>query len=209
MAITKPNAPCNEVIANCRNTKLSTEDKLIICVGENDCNPNLLLSQLQIVLDKFTNNTVIVLNVVNNMYLNVHKLNSSIQNLCNKYKKCHFVNQTSTKLSDVCKSLNYLIDCCDYSDKYLNPSEIRKRITSNNTSFNLKVTNEPKKGVIEPKKGTIPYYFSRNVNNSTSPNDSSSFSQRNGQIGTIPYYFPVLNKHNSFFRTSNQHNTPI
>lgn len=197
VAETKPNAPSNEIIANCRNTKLTTEDKLVVCIGENDDNPNLLLSQLQIVLNTFINNTIIVLNVVNNIHLNVRKLNYSIKNVCNSYKNCHFVNQTSTDLSSICKSINYLIDCCDYSDKYLNPSEIRKIIASNKSSSKLNVPTD------KPKKGTIPYYFGRIE--CTTPYEHSSSLQHNskGQIGTIPYYFPVLNKRDSFFRISN------
>lgn len=193
VAETKPNAPSNEIITNCINTKLSTYDKLVICIGENDRNFSIILSQLQIILDMFKNNTIIVLNVLNNAYLNVNKLNYALKNRCHKYKKCHFVNQECTKFFDICKSINYIIDYSDYSDKYLNPSEIRKRLASNKSS--LKNT-----GLKEPKKGTIPFYFSCPQINKSNECSNHTQPKTQGQKGTIPFYFPVLNKGNSFFR---------
>lgn len=53
VAETKPYAPCYEIIRNCRNIKLTPNDKLVLCVGENDSDLQLVLSQLQILLDIF------------------------------------------------------------------------------------------------------------------------------------------------------------
>ncbi|CAH1647368.1 unnamed protein product [Spodoptera littoralis] len=193
-ALTKPNAPCSEVLSNCRNVKLTTDDKVVICIGENDHNISIILSQLRDILDIFSNNTIIVLNVVNNVFLNVNKINNSINKLCSKYKKCHFVNQISTKLSDICRSINFVIDYSDYEYKYLNPSEIRKRIASGKSSVKLN---------IEPKKGTIPYYFTKQSQIETvrgPKNNNLMQPNTNIRKGTIPYYFPALNKCESFFR---------
>lgn len=198
VAQTKPNAPCSEVTSNCRNVKLTTDDKVVICLGENDRSINIILSQLKNILDIFSCNTVIVLNVVKNVFLNVNKLNNSIKNVCSKYKKCHFVNQISTELSDMCKSINFVIDCNDYNDKYLNPSEIRKRIASGKSSFKLSI------GIHETKKGTIPYYFKKQSRIETVKHPkSNNYTESNMKVrkGTIPYYFPVINKSDSFFRT--------
>lgn len=153
-------------------------------MGENDHNLDFILSQLQIILETFSNNTVIVLNVLNNVYLDVNKLNYSIKNVCRKFKKCQFIQQTSTKLSDICKSVNYHIDCNDYRDKYVNPSEIRKRIASCKSKISLQ----------EPKKGTIPYYFKvKSLLESTKLTDYETRMSSNAgaQKGTIPYYFSV------------------
>ncbi|KAF9407033.1 hypothetical protein HW555_012814, partial [Spodoptera exigua] len=57
MQKTKPNAPSKEIIANCINAKLTGEDKIVICLGENDRNPNLVISHLQKVLNTFSKST--------------------------------------------------------------------------------------------------------------------------------------------------------
>lgn len=193
VAETKPNAQSSEILAHCRNSELSADDKLVICIGENDRNSNLTLSQLQIILDKFKNNTIIVLDVLNNAYLNVNKLNYSMKNMCKQYKKCHFINKKCTKLYDICHSVNYIIDCCDYSDKYLNPSEIRKWLATNKTSSNVKTS-------LEAKKGTIPYYFNCHKKSSHRISTTPTLEIKSPKVGTIPYYFPVIDKNKSFFR---------
>lgn len=197
VAETKPNAPSSEILANCRNSELSIDDKLVICIGENDRNSNLTLSQLQIILDTFKNNTIIVLNVLNNAYLNVNKLNYSLKNMCKQYKKCHFINKKCTKLYDICHSVNYIIDCCDYSDKYLNPCEIRKWLATSKPSCNVNTSFK------EPRKGTIPYYFNCLQKNNHRESTTPQLEVKSPK-GTIPYYFPIINKNKSFFRAQSK-----
>ncbi|CAK1581273.1 unnamed protein product [Parnassius mnemosyne] len=155
---TKPYAPSNEVIKNCHNMELKSHDKLVICLGENDHNIKQVLSQLQAIIVTFSKNTIIVLNVIKNRYINVNNLNYRIKNICERYKNCKFIDcKKYSNRFDICKSINYAIDYSDYEEKYLNPSEISKRIASNRPSFKLSNT------INKPKKGTIPFYFKKKL----------------------------------------------
>lgn len=203
IANTKPNALSNQIIMSCRYAKLNTNDKLVICVGENDYNLTHTLSQLQIILDTFYNNMIIVLNVLKNEYLDVNKLNNRIKNVCINYKKCKFLESQSNKISELCTKINYLIDCNDYNENYLNPRNLVKRILSNKSS--LKVNTNLNK----PKKGTIPFYFDR-ISLSQQKSENLINPTVKAQKGTIPYYFPVIKKNLKFFRAHNSatcHNT--
>lgn len=192
IAETKSYAPTHEILKNYRSINLKSEDKLVICVGENDQNIQLVLTQLQDVLNTFHHNTVIVLNVINNIMVNVTNLNNSIQYLCKNYKKCHFIDFKYYNVANICKLINYVIDCSDYEEKYLKPVEIRKMILRKNPSSRLEKKSD------EPKKGTIPFYFNgpgTAIQRSCSPEPIKEIKK-----GTIPYYFRT--KHSKqFFRS--------
>lgn len=151
----KPHALCSEVLKNYENINLEKNDKLVICVGENDYDLNILSSHLRKLSNKFINNSILVLNIFRSHYINVDDLNNNIQTICNEYKNCHYVESNSNKLFDICKSLNFKIDCIDYDSKYLDIKELKKLILHKKTIY------EPKsqgKGMLKTK-GTIPYYF--------------------------------------------------
>ncbi|KAH9642128.1 hypothetical protein HF086_007438 [Spodoptera exigua] len=63
IAETKPNAVTDEIVKSCKHLQLKPGDKLVLSVGENDDNAKKVLSQLNDVLRKFNNNTIIVLSV--------------------------------------------------------------------------------------------------------------------------------------------------
>lgn len=192
---TKPNALSNQIIMNCRHTKLNPNDKLVICVGENDHNLNSILSQLRIVLDTFYNNMIIVLNVFKNENLDINNLNYRINNMCKSYKKCKFLEYDTTNTYGLCNKINYLIDYNDYSENYLNPRELIKKIASNKLSLKLKAD------IHKPKKGTIPFYFQ---SKSLTPQTLNLINPVNKtQKGTIPYYFPKIKRNSTFFLAQN------
>lgn len=197
-AKTMPNAYSDRIVSSLTNTNIDiqADDKIVICLGENDHNIRLVISQLKKLLNRFTDNTFIILNVLNNDRLDVAKLNNSIKNTCKYYKNCHFAYCRYNRLYEFCKKINYIIDCEDYSKKYLNPSVIKKYIANNRPSSLTKVTTT------EPKKGTIPFYFNnkysenmrdKNANNRVMPSEKYV-------KGTIPYYFPIITKNKTFFR---------
>ncbi|KAH9633242.1 hypothetical protein HF086_006844 [Spodoptera exigua] len=89
------------------------------------------------------------------------------------------------------------IDCTDYESKYLNPREIRKRLTGINPST---ITNN---NLNTYKKGTIPYYYKRQENQYLLKKViSNTKSTETSKRGTILHYFPIVNKKNetTFFR---------
>lgn len=193
VAQTMPYAYSEKIVKCCTKLRLRPEDKIVICLGENDRIVGHVLSQLKSVLMTFYKNTIIVLNVFKNNNLNVNKLNNGIKNICKYYKNCKFTDSKYCNLPDICKSINYLIDCEDYDKKFLNPVEIRKHLASSKLSF------LPKTTVNEPKKGTIPFYFKSSNSGELSVNNLTSIPSEKPKKGTIPYYFHSVTKNDTFF----------
>lgn len=192
-AQTKPHALASHVLMDCHNINLTSNDKLVIGIGENDYDMQIILSQLRMLLNRFRNFDIIVLNIFKNMYLNVDELNDNIRLLCNKYNNCNFVSCTDNSLHEICKSINFVIDCKDYDKKYLNVKELKKLIASiNNSDFKKNSKNYP--------KGTIPYYFApiQATSRSTSPDINRPIRIIKNKITD---YFPTTSK-KEFFRTS-------
>lgn len=194
-AQTMPNAGSDVIMKSCMNFNLQPDDKVVICLGENDHNMKHVLFQLKSMLKLFYKNTIILLNVQKSYYLDVVKLNHRLKNVCHYYKNCHFTNCQYSNLSDICKSINYELDCEYYNATFLNPAEIKKRLVSSRTSFLTK--NK------EPKKGTIPFYFKSSANKELEIKDTCAPAGTNKHIrrGTIPYYFLPLKTSNNFFRS--------
>ncbi|PZC83421.1 hypothetical protein B5X24_HaOG207804 [Helicoverpa armigera] len=195
-ANTKPNALSSQIIMSCRYAKLNHNDKLVICLGENDHNLNYVLSQLQTILDTFYNNMTIVLNVFKNEFFDVNKLNYRLKNVCINYKKCKFLECKSNNISELCTKINYLIDYNDYYEKYLDPRNLVNHMRSNKSSANKNIK------LNKPKKGTIPFYFDR-VSLSRQQSEILITSTEKPKKGTIPYYFPVIKNNSKLFRVRN------
>lgn len=62
-SITKPYAKCDEVLRGCESAMTSEKDKIVLCIGENDTNPTILLSELYYFLKLFKTNSVFLLDV--------------------------------------------------------------------------------------------------------------------------------------------------
>lgn len=187
----KSHALASDILKDCPNINLMPNDKLIVCLGENDYDMNILLIQLRNLFIRFNSNDIVVLNVFKNMYLNVDDLNSKILKLCQEHKKCHFAFCNMTNLPGMCKSANYIIDCIDYDQKYLDVRNLKKLIVRNQTTACRKITKKN-------DKGTIPYYFA--------PVSCSSANNPDAKIPllkikkTITDYFPIVNRKKGFFR---------
>ncbi|KAH9628685.1 hypothetical protein HF086_005832 [Spodoptera exigua] len=127
LAHTMPNAQSDTITKSCINTHLQLGDKIVISLGENDDNVGHVLSQLKIILKTFCNNTVFILNVLNNSYLDVNKLNNLMKNICKYYKNCHFMDYIHHSVPNICELITYIIDCEYYDKTYLNPAQKTSR----------------------------------------------------------------------------------
>lgn len=194
---TKPNAPSMEITKNCINMTLMENDKLVLCLGENDYSLKIVLRQLKIILETFYKHTVIILSVDKSKNFNVNQFNNSIQSLCNRYKNCNFLNCKYDNIMEICKKINYVIDYTDYCNKYLKISELKKIIARNKSSTKLSAVE------FKPKKGTIPFYFSNSYSRVTRDTEKNIRESTDIPVstkkGTIPCYFPIIYR-KKFFR---------
>lgn len=194
----KPNALCTNVLTNNVDNK-NTNNKLIICVGENDTNPVKILLELSAFLKKYSNMTVIVLSVLNNHHLNVNKLNNQINLICSHYKNATFLNINkyysiykpwSNVVRDITTHINRIIDTIDYEHQYICDKKV-------NLQYKVKQIKQNRSHKINIKN-TIPYYY---------PKVATKVSniKRYKQSRILDYYKPIKfninkDKGNSFFR---------
>ena len=167
-AIVKPNATTDEILKECCNIEDSPDNFLVVCAGEHDRNPTKVLIEFASALKRFKFINIIVINVINNNYLNISKLNSCISDICRNLTNCNFIEickgkttlNNGTNLNLTCDKINLLIDYHNYKNRYLTPSSLREIIRKN---FSNK--GKGKKWILPPVKGTIPYYFPLLVKN--------------------------------------------
>lgn len=186
----KPNAMSCEVLKSLKYTNVQCSDKIILGIGENDYNHNLVLSQLRLVLKKYNNIPVFVLNVCKNSYTNVNKINRGLNDICKESKNCYFIKCNTHQKIDICKILNYSIDTFDYEHKFIN--NIKKLLRKG-------VNGEPRVTTTLIRKGTIPYYFARVPESHHKCSKDIASPHLMYKKGTIPFYFPTTKKL-SFFR---------
>lgn len=123
-AFIKPNAITDEVLKGLETIpKYNRNDKVILCIGENDCNPTNVCIKLSIALGKIPSNImIIVLCVLNNKHLNVKLLNRNIQMICNNFKNCTFITVSPVNknyIEEIATKINFVIDSYDYNEKFL------------------------------------------------------------------------------------------
>lgn len=126
----KSNASTEEVLRECCNAKFEKDDKIVLCVGENDSNPIKIVSELSHCLKIVKDVPIIVLGIVENKHLNENKLNEKMALFCKSYCNCHFLKITSgyNILNETCHKINFKIDCLDYESNYMCPKKIRARL---------------------------------------------------------------------------------
>lgn len=137
----KPNALTEEILKTGLSLHLNTEDKLVLCIGENDCNPTKLMYELSFFLKTFSEHKILILSVLHSNYLNVKLLNNHIKHICTHFPNCNFIdlkhntdifyNKFYNYIDVMCKKINYEIDCLDYNKKYLNTLNICKHNRNN------------------------------------------------------------------------------
>lgn len=159
----KPFAKCSESLKACYSLDLKENDWIIICVGQNDQNPNQIQFELLKVLNYLRNNNVIVLSINKHLHLNETKLNTLLKFTCHSFYNCNFLDLTNLYeyyykyryfQNHTCRIINSTIDAHHhYKTEYTSPG--RNNETPHGLCQNGKIST--------PKKGTIPYYF-RNTN---------------------------------------------
>lgn len=200
----KSGARTIDVLSNLQKLHLDEEDKIILCLGENDENCETVQSQLRLLLNKLSDFPVFVISINRNVHVNVKTLNYCIKRECKRFKNCYFVDCKYYKTLDICKLLNYHIDYFDYNIKYIKNFKniIRDRVCNKPSLDSITSTTNQN----THRKGTIPYYFSQKNDAPKSVEYGSRISMTTDSAcvtrptkGVIPYYFPpVKNKH--FFR---------
>lgn len=176
-SIVKPNASSAEILKSCRQLQDSTENYLVLGIGEDDTNPNKLMYELVALLTSMQKTNIIILNVIRNKSLNECMLNSALKNICHNFDSCKYLNiypgfhNKKHYLLTVCREINLILDSIYYNKKNLNFS---KKPKSQNDS-----TSKNGLGAI---KGTIPFYFksikkSYVENKVTKPESPNTFFQ--------------------------------
>lgn len=190
---TKPNASTGEILYDCQSVTPMPTDKIVISFGEHDCNPTSVLTELRRLIENFRNVPIIILNVTSNKFINVYKLNDEIYNLIRYYNNCYFLRfHANSSLLTISKKINLTIDSIDYDRKYLDVNEIKKHVLRDIASQTVTLNNK------KYRKGTIPYLFAKAKIDKSK--DESGFSSDNPQSkrGTIPFYFPFVEKSKLF-----------
>jgi hypothetical protein len=174
-----------DVLKVCENTIINKNDKLILCIGENDYDLKLLSKQLKYVCFKYRDNDIILLNIFKNDYLELRKINNCIKNICNQYKNCQFAYCKYQSLNSMCRSINWIIDNLDYERKYLDVKKLNALI----------LRGEP---VRNDKSSNVQTQQHSDATSSNLTAIPSTHKTKNLQKGTILQYFPITHKSNLF-----------
>lgn len=198
----KPNASSEEILKTCKLYNVSQNDFVILSVGEHDCNPITIMTELSAALKSLTCN-VLILRVQNNLYLNEQKLNEMLKLVIKNYSHCKFVDlkysaaDVGHNMHELCMKLNLIIDQVYYDAKFL---DFKKAMYLRKSNLN----RSPKIKIV---KGTIPYFFNKmkskientkiediktkSFNDALQP-DEHKATQPLIKKGTIPCYFPII-----------------
>lgn len=158
-SFTKPQAPSDEIITSCENITDSEKNYVILCIGENDKNPYKLLCNLVQILRSLPKTNFIVLNIRKNIYLNENLLNNLLYSTCNNFINCKFLNIMAFPSYKYNKK-EYLLQCCKKINYILDMQYYKKKfLTINKINKNCKRDNSSRNYYVLAKPGTIPYYF--------------------------------------------------
>lgn len=167
-ATVKPDAPCEVILDSSETLKASSDDIIIINVGENDCNPIKLLAQLSIFIKMNSEAFVIVTEIKKSIHLNEYKLNNALELLCKNFDNCVFLRLKNLNYYDkyftdkLCSKINFLVDSRDYSNKYLSYNKLKTVINDN-----IKRPGNQQNRAGTNRRGTIPFYFKKSLDDQT------------------------------------------
>lgn len=188
MSFIKPNANTKEILQPYKLNAYTKNDKIILSIGENDTNPFEVMANLISLAQSVNDCTVLIMNVQNNPFLNVNKLNYMLKHISTNVPNCKFIDLKSKNNKqlfdrDRTKTINLTIDSLDYNHTYLKTNNIKIVKKCNVRNFKL---------INIPRKGTIPYYFSLITNKIE--NKTKELKQNKN---SILRYFPIINKSNN------------
>lgn len=123
----KPHASTENILECIKLYDITADDRLILCVGENDSNPNKIMIELGSALKMFNVCPVLILKVCYNKYLNTCKLNNMLRQISNHFSHCKFVDYYVdtlytthfNNLLKLCNTINSVLDQIDYDLKFL------------------------------------------------------------------------------------------
>lgn len=167
----KPNARSEVILSQCGHilNKVTTNDIVILCIGNHDYNPKVMTYYLRNTLDKLKNIDVHVISAQHVCHLNQLLLNNSIKLVTQDFKNCNFIDlqesyyvkNKNRYIHQLTKLINLKIDSKAYKTKYLSfgSDSVLKRHLSNKKPFCIPSLGSQSTTFDDPKKGTIPYYF--------------------------------------------------
>lgn len=162
ISILKPYALSDEILKSLQLFNITSDDRVLLCVGEHDRNPMRVIIELSATLKSFTVCPIVIMSVVINNFLNVSKLNAKIRLIADYFDNVHFVqcenNYVSRKANawEFYDKINRCLDQLDYDSKYLKYN-LRKHIKMN---VDTKISKNSQCSIVQKyPKGTIPYYF--------------------------------------------------
>ncbi|KAG6439071.1 hypothetical protein O3G_MSEX000460 [Manduca sexta] len=165
--LTFPGANTEVLSETCEILKLTKNDKLVLCVGEEDSDPYKIVHELYNIL-KRTKANVVLLPVTNNRHLNVNNINRSIHCVSNKFNNCKFLQCHNyhyryqySYIKYISSKINYIIDIIDYNTKFI-PS---KNKTNNSGTKKLKASNVNHSHSALRQKTITEYFNVTNRNN--------------------------------------------
>lgn len=188
----------------------SSEDKIILCVGEDECNPTKLFIELSTFLKTHSKSIIIVIGIRHNKYLNVTKLNSMMKVVCNNFKNCIFLDthtillKTRNYLPSLCRKINLCIDSLYYENNYIT-LKVRNQGHRISCENSIKLEYRHNTNTLY-KKYTIPYFFDR-LREKTGISQMAITSQNKGNVTkkkTIPDYFHKINKNIKVLNNENE-----
>lgn len=181
-SVTQPFAPSEKILNFYKNIEDHPDNYLILSLGENDIDPTKVMIDLTSTLKSLHSIQIIVLSIKHSKYLNENKFNHLLRKSCTYFKNCIFLNSPNSKydLKQLCKDINYTIDCNYYHKNYIVGKNRPKMLFTQN-----------KTNILKYKKGTIPFYF---FNMTSNKRAKTLYNGEDGisllpKKGTIPYYF--------------------
>lgn len=114
----KPNASTAEILNCAKLFDISKDDRVLICVGQHDANPLLVMADLSIYL-KHAACPIFIFQVFSNKHLMEIKLNDMLIMISRHFKNCTFIEFCSEKPYEMCVKINSIVDQFDYNEKFL------------------------------------------------------------------------------------------
>lgn len=176
------NASSAEILNYCKSVSdnMSKDDIVILSLGSNDRNPEMLHYNLCVLLDRLRKVSVYILPVSINPYLNEKFLNYNLKlwtqhvNNCTVIDTNHTILNKKEFLNYICYKLNILIDSKDYRLQFLDLK---------------KIFSKSSHGKLPYKKGTIPYYFPIvEKQNTLSPLATTSASHEIDSVSKVEFF---------------------
>lgn len=166
----KPSADAYEILKPCYNQNFGEKDQIVLCVGENDANPTCLMHELSGAIKSLNKCNIIIVGVNYNKNINENVLNNNLKNLCAHLSNCEFIAfenpfvlSRSEYLTYLSRKINFIMDNRYYNNTYL------KCLMEKHRQNLLCI-----RPIVEPKKGTIPYYFKKIEQKSSIQNDKNN-----------------------------------